>query len=36
MNGYIAEDIVKTLNEVGGLHSIDDFAINKIQFFQIA
>ena len=24
--GYIAEDIVKTLNEVGGLHSMDDFA----------
>ena len=24
--GYIAEDIVRTLNEVGGLHSMDDFA----------
>jgi gamma-glutamyltranspeptidase/glutathione hydrolase len=24
--GYIAEDIVHTLNEVGGLHSMDDFA----------
>ena len=24
-DGYIAEDIVKTLNEIGGLHSIDDF-----------
>ena len=24
-NGYIAEDIVKTLNEVGGVHSVEDF-----------
>ena len=24
--GYIAEDIVSTLNEVGGLHSMDDFS----------
>ena len=24
-NGYIAEDIVRSLNEIGGLHTLDDF-----------
>ena len=32
--GYIAEDIVNTLNEIGGLHSMDDFA-KQNTIFQI-
>lgn len=30
--GYIAEDIIKTLNEVGGLHTMDDFAMQDTIF----
>ena len=30
--GYIAEDMVNTLNEAGGLHSIDDFAKQDTVF----
>lgn len=30
--GYIAEDIVSTLNEIGGLHSMDDFAKQNTIF----
>ena len=32
--GYIAEDIVKTLNSVGGLHTMDDFAMQKTLFTE--
>ena len=30
--GYIAEDIVKTLNELGGLHSMEDFSKQETIF----
>ena len=30
--GYIAEDIVKTLNELGGLHTLNDFAKQETIF----
>jgi len=33
-NGYIAEDIVKTLNEVGGLHTMEDFAKQETIFSE--
>ena len=32
--GYIAEDIVKTLNELGGLHSMEDFAKQDTIFSE--
>ena len=30
--GYIAEDIVNTLNKLGGLHSLNDFAKQRGKF----
>ena len=31
-NGYIAQDIVKSLNEIGGTHTIEDFQNQKTEF----
>ena len=31
--GYIAEDIVNTLNKVGGLHSMNDFIVPRYNFY---
>ena len=33
--GYIAEDIVKTLNEAGGLHSMEDFSKQNTIFPKV-